>query len=699
MAVKECTIRVKGLDQPWSTVGAGMAQGIWPQNIVLSADRWGPKTASFELRRKAGVNWPDIRALSPIEISVGGKLVWSGRILEGPEREGEEDVISVQCEGWQHHLDDDVSERYFIQRGPSRWKDFREIFTSTLGAGEHIAAAQVSVGEGITLQMPQDLSYSAGDKCSVVIDAGENQTIQRFLIAGATSNNNNGTPQVRFLVCSSDDLLGPGKGSSADVYGAFALTTLGASFTGDVTLPTPRRYLYLTLLWQTAGVPASNDSWVRVTDIQVYADSTHVTSSSSNLLTDTVLKAAASDTTALLSSSYDRVQGGSYVLQDWAPTEPRTGRELVEALNAFEDRKVQVDVDKRVVFEAKQTVPKIEVGEWSPMSFEDASANSSADVYSRVILQGVDTSGRPLNVIRTQSQQPDTPLIPATSQTLGNPDFETNTSYWSANGASSVLTRQSTVVLAGSWSGKWDDGAGGGPSQFSSLLYGLSGSAFSGTFLAGVTYGIKFATRCPASTAKASFGSTTFGSIEFTTTHPTASTQTVMWTPSVDTPGSSVIFGLQLTNALTSALYIDDLALYTSVPTIIERSNFQRTKVISTSFAGTQESYARIGDLWLQNHRKVPFRGSANLVGNSAVRDIKSGSPVAPETLLLHTDSLLRFSHRVDPDTGEAGRDGRIADVTYTLDTDSAQVSIDSSRSNFEAFMARVGSVLSSNGL
>jgi hypothetical protein len=82
--------------------------------------------------------------------------------------------------------------------------------------------------------------------------------------------------------------------------------------------------------------------------------------------------------------------------------------------------------------------------------------------------------------------------------------------------------------------------------------------------------------------------------------------------------------------------------------------------------------------------------GTVTLVGNGSVRDVLTGEDVPLERLLTKTGQLIRFSDRTDPDTGGHARDGRIANVSYNPGTDTAVITVDSARSSFEAFIARL---------
>lgn len=100
---------------------------------------------------------------------------------------------------------------------------------------------------------------------------------------------------------------------------------------------------------------------------------------------------------------------------------------------------------------------------------------------------------------------------------------------------------------------------------------------------------------------------------------------------------------------------------------------------------------AQIGDTWLAAHSTTPFKGTATITGTC--EHIMTGGRIQPERLLLMTGELMRFDDRVDPDTGATVRDGRIAEVTYTPATDASQITIDDSRTDVDALLARLAVV------
>jgi hypothetical protein len=123
--------------------------------------------------------------------------------------------------------------------------------------------------------------------------------------------------------------------------------------------------------------------------------------------------------------------------------------------------------------------------------------------------------------------------------------------------------------------------------------------------------------------------------------------------------------------------------------TLVDRQGGTRTKVLPIRSAGTTAVYNRFGDLWLIEHNTAPFSGK--LTATSGIRRLIGGASVPPHEMLLASGEKIRLSHRLDPDTGGWGRDGRIAGVTYTHATKEVAVDIDDQRDRFENVLARYG--------
>ena len=325
------------------------------------------------------------------------------------------------------------------------------------------------------------------------------------------------------------------------------------------------------------------------------------------------------------------------------------------------------------------------------MEFEDSSSNSADDVYSRVMMTGDQPTGMPLRVTRSQSD-----LTGASSTTIGaaftNSGFETNTTGWTAT--LSTITRDTAIYDGGVASGRWDlTGAS------DTISTGSLTTALTGTFTAGVTYSVAVRINPNRSSIYSSNYLLTFGTSSdqnFTTIPKAAGWQTlqVSWTPATTvSSGVSLTFSVFL-DFDPMFIWIDSASLSYSEATAVESQGFQRTKQLSTSFMLTDAAAKQIADKWLLSHKTTPFKGKAKITGNDAIRDITSGRPVAPEQMLLRTGELIRFSDRIDPDTGAQGRDGKIVEASYKVDDNSVELTIDSSRAGFEALLNRLGVVL-----
>lgn len=131
----------------------------------------------------------------------------------------------------------------------------------------------------------------------------------------------------------------------------------------------------------------------------------------------------------------------------------------------------------------------------------------------------------------------------------------------------------------------------------------------------------------------------------------------------------------------------------TQTGTIIDRFGFTRTMVLTPSMGLNTALANALGDAFLSVHKTTPLKGDVTVTGHGGVRRIEGGG-VHPAHLLIHTGELLRLSHRINPDDGSWGRDGQIAQVTYTDDTESAVVSLDNQRDRFEALLTRMGVTL-----
>jgi hypothetical protein len=168
----------------------------------------------------------------------------------------------------------------------------------------------------------------------------------------------------------------------------------------------------------------------------------------------------------------------------------------------------------------------------------------------------------------------------------------------------------------------------------------------------------------------------------------------IPWVPKVNfVPNQSPTFRIAVKTGttVTSPIYVDDVSVLLNVATLVDRRGFVRTKILPVDSSITATSANRIGDLFLTAHQTTPFRGGFRAVGQGGIRNVLGGVTVHPG--LIQPGKIVRCSHRINPDTGAWGRDGRIAAIQYDHDNLTAQVALDENRAGLEALLSRLAVV------
>lgn len=687
---KACHISVQDVDGRWHQLGAGALRGVWPEAVELVSDEYGPKTATFELHRDPESAWPDLGAYAPMDAYVGGNLRWSGRIVDAPTRSADQ-VISVQAEGWQAHLDDDQYEWFYVHTRLSDWKDQRSSLATTLGSvsGGFVAAPQVNAGDGgITLQWPKDETIVAGRNVGVYLDLGPSGGASRVVV---TYEGSNGDANNILFCRGTDDCNPTAGGDDAFTAGMNA----GGPYTSSGTFSVPRRYVHLLFNRASSDATASSDCFFRITSVQVFSSTAYESGNASVLRGDHVVTDALDRATMLLASDRSRVeQTTGFYVPEFAPDGPRTPRQAAEAVNVFFDHQVKVDEQRRAVFREKPSVPDVAVGKWGGSSFDDASNASGADVFSRAVARGDDPAGVKLSVTRSQAEQTGTVLDSIASPYHANPSFDADVSGWTTSG---TITRDTSSPDSSPASGRWDNTGAADVLAVGDYIYS---TAFSGTFVAGVTYALDFALKASASGARLRAGlgnsltgtgdGTVVASLDHSGIGTTWTDYRLTWTPQQSYVGSAVYFALRLDGG-SAYFRVDSLVLSAARPTIVDRRGFRKAHTLDSGFPLTTLSAQRLADKYLAAHRTTPFKGKGQATGHNAIRDYATGQAISPDTLLTLTGGLMHFDHLIDPDTGNLGRDGRLVKVAYRPETDTASFDIDSSRGDFDRTLQRAG--------
>lgn len=677
----EVVVRLQALDGTWETCGVDRAAGIFPENVTLSADQWGPKTASFDLRRDPSLPWPDVLAFTPVKIEVDGQLVWSGRVSETPSREGAETVMSVTCEGWQHHLDDDLLEGVWVGADLTRWKSYGENINANPSSWP--TSWTVSAGDGaLRITWPADLKPSGGGL--VYFDAGPNAKITRLTWKRSSSNwgGNNALYVQAFDTLYNVDV-------STSLGGQSAVTDSA----GSQTFNPGRRYVAFRMDANSWAAAAATDCWVSFKDVLVFGNNSYDSSGTSILKASNVVADAAGKGAPLLSTDTGAISATSLNLPEYAPDEPRTPREHINAVNGFHGWTAKVDAFRRLNYYAKPSRAKYAVGEYSLRESMGSSGSAGAEIYNKVIVSGQDSGGNPVQVTRYSGDTLEA-FAPDGDLTWPNPSFtDTDISAWSALPPAGF----SRTTTSGEYVSAPAGGIFAGPSGYGSEA---TMSAV-GTVRPGRAYKISFKARASTSSTglhvfftAASGTPTDAGKLSFPsgTLSTTFTTLTLWVTPTASVPLTFTIGLVNLTGTGASVM-IDDLTIESSQRTLPDRRDFLRAFHLSVNTVLPADGVlaAAIGDAWLSNHVTTTFKGDVTVAGPLSVRDRLSGQPVPLYQLLADTDELMYFSDRIDPDTGSMGRTGRITNVTYTPADDKAVLTLDNTRTDFETLLTRLG--------
>jgi hypothetical protein len=688
----------------WETVGKDRLSGIEPSDIQLSANAWGSDTASFVLKRQIEAPYLDLAAFTPCVVEVGDAEVWSGRVWETPTQSGSDEQISVQGRGWQYHLDDDVYIHTYVHSNLTDWVDQRTFPTADLT--KYRASGAVNSGNGaLELVWAKGEVADTNQRIGVTLDLGVSDA-KRVYAAWTSSNN-----AVISLIAEAHNQPSQQDSTIRQTLFTQALSGAGTSGTNSGTATTAQRYVTIYLdTGVTAANPWGADIWVRLNQLLVVSNTAYESSGTSVLKVSDIVKLAL-PYAPLLSQDTSRVSTTSFNVPDASWIENKTPREIISAYNAYHAYRSRVDTDALFRFDPLPSVPKFESsGSWQGVDFTDASANSGQDIYNRCIAEATGPAGETLRVSRrtTDSLVLTDGLVKSAIQP-SNPSADVDASGWSyltvADGATTPgLTRKTDTPETAPG---YFNGANPATGQTAAGDHFDVTSWTGGTFKRGITYVAEialmlFLQMVDAKNVQRNYlwefgdptgvaGMASGGIYPYSTS--TWGRWRLTWTPQADIAASSVRFRVTATTAAFTSNSWDSLTIYEARPTIPDRTGFLRTMILPLSAPATPASATQLADIFLQNHRNAAFKGDAQ-VRPGGLHFAGGGTNVHPSTLLTNTGELVRFLDRVDPDTGAEGRDGRIASVTYNHSAETAAVSIDNERRNFEAMLSRLGALV-----
>lgn len=679
----DIAVRVQVLDGQWETLGRDRYAGITPEGVRLTHNAWGPDTASFTLRRDPGAAHLDLATWTPIEVEVAGRPSWDGRLKETPSQDGDDPQISVQAEGWQYHLDDDVYERKYVHTRLADWKDQRSLLGANLAL--FTVAPQVQSGDGgVVLSLQAGLAVVAGvTTVGVTLDLGRFSTAAKIAIDWESSNNDGGASIVARTHSTEDASAG-----GNDAFSGTLASGASGSTVGNFT--TPARYVTLFVQHTTTGTLTA-DVWFRLRAIRVFTDNAYEAGMQSVLTADVIVNDALDRATVKLSADRSGIQAGTFPIPEFALDGAKSPREVLTGANAYENYELRMALGRKLIFRPRPTAAVHEVGEWRGCEFKDASANSGEEIYNRVSVEATGPDGSSLGIERATAGPP---WKAAPEVTVPNSGFEVNASGWTVTDG--ALARDTTVSQTGAASGRGT--TAGTVFNMKTLCTGL---------LPGRSYALSVGVR----RATALFPTTGVvitvdldGQGHYADQDPSRQRLfhdadlplgafVTVEVPFVALAASQEVnFFVETTGSNVVAAYFDNLQLVRSNATLVDRQDFRRSKILQVQSALTDAAAARVGELYLDAHRTTPFRGEMQVTGDGGVRRVLGGDGVHPAH--LQSGDLIRCAHRADPDTGGWGRDGRAATIAYDHDPIAATVALDDDRGGFEALLSQLSVVV-----
>ena len=884
--MKDAVIRIQAQDGVWEHIGGDRSSGIVAERLQMSANSYGPDTATFELHRDPAAAWPDLAAFTPVEIEVGNQVCWTGRISATQVQDGRERSLSVTCEGSQAVLDDDQYARTYVHRKLSEWRPLSDYATLTgdwqgHGGQVNTGGAKVFMGwpEGSKPQKNQLIGlvldtggsglttgYSMYARATRMLEVGRrtlatgqtgylttfgtsstgsiitsatatipawnsatayttNTIVERngnvyYALRGSTNVDpathldpwmdrttysvnkivwygsdfyqcNTGvtfsdsltspdksanwtpysgywrvfTPPISYKVFTSSSVAGLQTlanlaGSSSTITDATNIYGLGngrnittrdrlvSAYTGSPTTSAyqstgyfdvqgsstlaPERFIVIVAKMENYAITALTTPYgLNFEKIVVYGKDSYSNYSFANRFVNGTQSEYDSAQTPVITAAdviSDAVTAGGSDLTASVPTSPslqlqhvvtdglKTPREIVDQVNAYHGWITRVDENKQLVFKSRPTVPTVQLGKWSGYDFTNQAVSSGQDVYSRVIVEGQSESGGALRVARTAAQlasavqisssgsstvtaaqQAGIKIVDRATSIKFNPtnlSIKSNATTYSTVSAFSIYRAGVTYVLTGTFS--FDQTTTLSYPQ--SLVITCGRDGYTTVNARSTTNGQALTVSSSSNTATMQGSSNDLGPFAFT----------ILWTPDTDqdfTSGYAFTFqnlnvstgvggdttpSIRVGKADTSSAKATDPAIATRSATLAELRGIRRTYNLQVPGVQTTATLAAIGDAWLFDHFRAQFRGTVAITGPQALRQFTTGDPVHPSRLLLQAGELIQLTDRIDPDTGQLGRDARIAAVQYTHDDETCSIELDNRRDNLQTFLNRL---------
>lgn len=378
----DALVRALPLGDQWQVYGSDAMRGIQIEGLKLDADDFGPRQMSGNLKRDPGVAWGDLQAATPLEVEIGGSLLWGGRQKESPTSEVNRQ-IAISGEGWQYHTDDDLYRRQYVITDLGRWQDYRSNPQADLTAATAVGVTSQDSG-GVTLTIPANQTLVVSKLGGgAFIDLGPDYpTGGRILIDYTTATTGAGiTAYAQWATT----IAGLASGASLTIsalngtFGTASLTWVGAF-----------RYIGIFLTPNVgANQTPTTDAWFKASSIKVFGSTAWESGNASILKASDVIRDALTHA-PLLSSDQSQIASTSFNIPDFAMTDFQSPRSVALAANAYHAYQLRINADRRPEYRPRPVEPLLTaVGG----TFEDASAGSLDQVYNRCVGQATGPDG------------------------------------------------------------------------------------------------------------------------------------------------------------------------------------------------------------------------------------------------------------------------------------------------------------------
>jgi hypothetical protein len=389
------SLRIRPPGSGWIEVGGGGRGGlVAPSQISAQADASGPTSASFAIASdpRSSQVLRDLQALTEVELEVAGRVVWGGRIQSPP---GYEDVLRVQAQGWQYHLDDDQLSRTYMRWGFGDFTDMREVPEQNLTRVHK--AGSVTLGARPVIGWPQGAVIQNDRIVGVQIDLGPDHAARGCHVTAARISAATGDINiyVRGANAPGAILNGPWTdGYVANITNGWAI--------GAAHLAYPCRYIAIFLHFYGAGGTLAAEESLRLDAIRIALQPSYLSAGNSALYPAEVartIRAALCPALSTYDGLIDPDGQGTFAIPELY-MDDATARAYLEAVNAYYGWRLGVDAQRRLFFLPQTTTPVVMVGGWGGSEISGLAAASVDELYNRVIVRGTDAWGQRLRVVR-----------------------------------------------------------------------------------------------------------------------------------------------------------------------------------------------------------------------------------------------------------------------------------------------------------